>query len=105
MILLQLDKCRGDSNIPEYEKWIACTSVSWNIERTFSESAKAGTHGRERRRGRHSADQRQQVARHGLDLPDGRGHRRRLDGQRGQDTLPVRHARRRPEATCSWNSS
>src|SRR5262245_33955625 len=43
MILLHLDKCPGDSTIPKYEKWIACTSVSWNIERTFSESAKAGT--------------------------------------------------------------
>jgi type VI secretion system secreted protein Hcp len=43
MILLHLDKCPGDSTIPGYEKWIACTSVSWNIERTFSESAKAGT--------------------------------------------------------------
>lgn len=43
MILLHLDKCPGDSTIEGYEKWIACTSVSWNIERTFSESAKAGT--------------------------------------------------------------
>jgi len=43
MILLHLDKCPGDSNVPDHPKWIACTSVSWNIERTFSESAKAGT--------------------------------------------------------------
>jgi type VI secretion system secreted protein Hcp len=43
MILLKLDGVDGDSQIKGYEKWIACTSVSWNIERTFSESAKAGT--------------------------------------------------------------
>lgn len=43
MILLKLDSVDGDSQIPGYEKWIACTSVSWNIERTFSDSAKAGT--------------------------------------------------------------
>jgi type VI secretion system secreted protein Hcp len=43
MILLKLDGIDGDSNIPGYEKWIACTSVSWNVERTFSESAKSGT--------------------------------------------------------------
>ena len=43
MILLKLDGVDGDSNIPGYEKWISCTSVSWNVERTFSESAKAGT--------------------------------------------------------------
>jgi len=43
MILLKLDGIDGDSNIPKYEKWIACTSVSWNVERQFSESAKAGT--------------------------------------------------------------
>jgi len=43
MILLKLDSVDGDSQIPGYEKWIACTSVSWNIERTVSESAKAGT--------------------------------------------------------------
>jgi type VI secretion system secreted protein Hcp len=43
MILLKLDGVDGDSKIEKYDKWIACTSVSWNIERTFSESAKAGT--------------------------------------------------------------
>jgi type VI secretion system secreted protein Hcp len=43
MILLKLDTVDGDSNIQGYEKWISCTSVSWNVERTFSESAKAGT--------------------------------------------------------------
>ena len=43
MILLKLDGVDGDSHIPGYEKWISCTSVSWNVERTFSESAKAGT--------------------------------------------------------------
>jgi len=43
MILLKLDTVDGDSQIEGYGKWIACTSVSWNIERTFSESAKAGT--------------------------------------------------------------
>lgn len=43
MILLKLDTVDGDSNIKNYDKWIACTSVSWNVERTFSESAKAGT--------------------------------------------------------------
>ncbi|ADB16507.1 protein of unknown function DUF796 [Pirellula staleyi DSM 6068] len=43
MILLKLDGVTGDSQIPGYEDWIACTSCSWNIERTFSESAKAGT--------------------------------------------------------------
>jgi type VI secretion system secreted protein Hcp len=43
MILLKLDGVDGDSNITGYEKWIACTSVSWNVERTFSESAKSGT--------------------------------------------------------------
>jgi len=43
MILLKLDTVDGDSVMPKYEKWISCTSCSWNIERTFSESAKAGT--------------------------------------------------------------
>ena len=43
MILLKLDGVDGDSKIEKYEKWIACTSISWNVERTFSESAKAGT--------------------------------------------------------------
>ena len=43
MILLQMDKCPGDSQIKDYPNWIACSSVSWNVERTFSESAKAGT--------------------------------------------------------------
>lgn len=43
MILLKLDGVDGDSTIPGYEKWISCTSCSWNVERTFSESAKAGT--------------------------------------------------------------
>ena len=43
MILLKLEGIDGDSTIPGYEKWISCTSCSWNIERTFSESAKAGT--------------------------------------------------------------
>lgn len=43
MILLKLDGVKGDSQIPGYEGWIACTSMSWNVERTFSESAKAGT--------------------------------------------------------------
>jgi type VI secretion system secreted protein Hcp len=43
MILLKLDGVDGDSQIPSYQKWISCTSVSWNVERTFSESAKAGT--------------------------------------------------------------
>ena len=43
MILLKLDTVKGDSKIPDYGEWIACTSCSWNIERTFSDSAKAGT--------------------------------------------------------------
>ena len=45
MILLKLEGCPGDSVISGYDSpaWIACTSVSWSIERTFSESAKAGT--------------------------------------------------------------
>ena len=43
MILVKLDHIKGDSKIPGYENCIACTSCSWNIERTFSESAKAGT--------------------------------------------------------------
>jgi type VI secretion system secreted protein Hcp len=43
MILLKLEGIEGDSQIPGYQGWIACTSVSWNVERTFSESAKAGT--------------------------------------------------------------
>lgn len=43
MILLKLDQVKGDSKISGYENCIAITSVSWNIERTFSESAKHGT--------------------------------------------------------------
>ena len=43
MILLKLDGVDGDSTIPGYEKWISCTNMSWNVERSFSDSAKAGT--------------------------------------------------------------
>jgi type VI protein secretion system component Hcp len=43
MILLHMDKCPGDSQIEGHPNWIACSSVSWNVERTFTESAKAGT--------------------------------------------------------------
>jgi type VI secretion system secreted protein Hcp len=44
MILLKLDGITGDSTMEgNYAGCIACTSASWNIERTFSDSAKAGT--------------------------------------------------------------
>ena len=36
MILLKLDQVKGDSKIAGYENCIGITSVSWNIERTFS---------------------------------------------------------------------
>jgi type VI secretion system secreted protein Hcp len=43
MILLYLSDVKGDSQIDGYPDWISCTSVSWEITREFSESAKAGT--------------------------------------------------------------
>ncbi len=43
MILMWLDDVPGDCQIKGYEEWITCSSVSWSIEREFSESAKAGT--------------------------------------------------------------
>jgi type VI protein secretion system component Hcp len=33
----------GDSEIVGYEKWIACTNISWALTREFKESSKAGT--------------------------------------------------------------
>lgn len=43
MILLKIPKIDGDSTVTGYEKYIACTSMSWSLTREFSESAKAGT--------------------------------------------------------------
>ncbi len=43
MILLNLDKIKGDSQITGFEKWISCTQISWDLTREFKESAKAGT--------------------------------------------------------------
>jgi len=43
MILLKLPGIPGDSSVDGHKEWISCTSVSWDIEREFSESAKAGT--------------------------------------------------------------
>jgi type VI secretion system secreted protein Hcp len=41
--MLKLDGVDGDSHIPKYEKWISCTSASWDVTREPSESAKTGT--------------------------------------------------------------
>ncbi|MCL4209620.1 MAG: type VI secretion system tube protein Hcp [Phycisphaeraceae bacterium] len=43
MILLKLPKIIGDCNVPGYEKYITCSSCSWNIERELAESGKVGT--------------------------------------------------------------
>jgi type VI secretion system secreted protein Hcp len=43
MILLNLDKIKGDSQIDGFKDWISCTQISWDLAREFKESAKAGT--------------------------------------------------------------
>lgn len=42
MIVMKIDKIPGDCNIPGYETYIQLESCSWDIEREFKDSGKAG---------------------------------------------------------------
>lgn len=42
MIFLKLPRIEGDSMLPDFDKWISLSNVTWSIEREFSDSSKQG---------------------------------------------------------------
>jgi len=43
MIVLKLDRVKGDCKIPKFKEYLTVNSVSWELTREFAESGKMGT--------------------------------------------------------------